>query len=154
MSTSQDFDSLTEEVKEKRDVGIVTSAFLPRRLDLTPTESADQLVADQRFSPLGLWHVIDTAAARRILLLILGRDLAYGDATMAAADAEDLADRWLGLTTDPRVFLTNGTWGEDSVYSGEGSGPSWVPITESTFDAGVIAVDDQRAVILWVQDED
>jgi hypothetical protein len=31
---------------------------------------------------------------------------------------------------------------------------SWDTITESTFDAGVIAIDDRRTVLFWVQDED
>jgi hypothetical protein len=143
------FEIVTERLRIQRDCGIVTSAQLARPPGLTACECADRVVAAQGFTTLGpRWRALDVDAARRALLRILEKDLAYGAEVMAAVDAADLAERWLGLSADPRAFFANGAWAEPRVE------PSWDPLTPSTFDAGIVAVDEQRIVLLCVQDED
>ncbi len=147
----------SEIVRRKRSCGTVTSAFIAREADVQDVEAADRLAAAQGFALLGpRWRRIDLAAARRIIERILERDLAYDTAVMPADDAASLAEQWLGLTSESRAFFTNGTWSEGPVQTAPRAtaGPSWDPITDSTFDAGVVAVDQERAVMLWVQDED
>jgi len=53
-------------------------------------------------------------------------------------------------------FFTNGTFHEESRELGSNvtQGPGWNPVTEATFDTGVIVVAKRSAACLWVEDED
>src|SRR5688500_59317 len=157
MSASGDLERFIAEVAAKRDSGIVTSVSAARGPSTTEREAADCIAVAQGFAALGAgWRSVDSRTARQILVHVLGEDLAYGVAIMARKEAEALADRWLSLTSQPRAFFTNGTWADPPLHTAPGTtaGPSWDPITSSTFDAGVIAIDADRSVIFWVQVQD
>lgn len=72
--------------------------------------------------------------------------LAYGaDAPNAASVAE--AGNALGDLTGDAVFLGNGRWQG-------GTSVGWNPLTDATFDCGVLGYDEQWAFIFWVEEED
>lgn len=63
--------------------------------------------------------------------------------------AASLAADWLAITGSDATYFTNGTWGQPAAQS-----TGWQPISNATFDAGIIAVAPQVSAILWVEDED
>jgi hypothetical protein len=141
---------LSEELGRKRGCGIVTIALAARLPDLSDQAAADRVVQAEGFSGLGdRWRGLDEEGAKRALRRLLERDLAYATTTMSQGEAAGFIDRWLLLSSAPRSFWTNGPWAHPSEPSWH-----WDPITASTFDGGVVAVDDVRAVLLLVQDED
>ncbi|MEO1075960.1 MAG: hypothetical protein AAFX41_08350 [Bacteroidota bacterium] len=86
---------------------------------------------------------------------MLHQDLAYDSDRMPLREAERLAEAFLSMFEDP-VVLTNGSWGIPTTQTSERlrTGPSWFPITDSTFDGGIVCVGRERVGIVWVQDED
>jgi hypothetical protein len=67
---------------------------------------------------------------------------------MEPETAHLIAESFLGLFSPPHArYYTNGSFEE---HSAEG----WAPITESTFDHGVVACDDESIGIMWAHDED
>jgi hypothetical protein len=145
------------EIHFKRNAGKVTSAFATRTPAESPTAEASTLARAQGFTPPpDGWREVDRPTTLGIVTRILHRDLAYEAPLMAAADAERLAAAFLHLTPDAEYHFTNGSWDDPPVQMNAGPtrGPSWNPISSSTFDAGVICVGLNGCSILWVEDED
>lgn len=95
---------------------------------------------------------IEADEARRVLVRVLHRDLAYDEELMPLGDAERLADAILGLVPGAQLY-TNGTFGQ--LRDGETpSDASWNPATAATLDTGVIGLSPSGAVCVWVADED
>jgi len=95
--------------------------------------------------------------AEQILTRILHKDMAYNSEVMPERSAAELSAGFLrGFDDGAASFFTNVD------YSGEGralgpstwAGPDWKPVTEATFDAGVIAISGVQAACLWIEDED
>ncbi len=103
----------------------------------------DEFVATLGFRGLGeAWIELSIQAAKTLAKELLFKDLAYSVAMMSEDEAAMLAERFFNLF-DPSVrCFTN------SNLSG-----SW-PITDATFDAGVVCLGSLRIGILWVEDED
>jgi hypothetical protein len=141
---------LRELALSKRQVGVLTFEFRERsHLSGSPESTADSFVASLGFKQLGkAWRVIDRAAALGCLQHILYHDLAYQQPLMEQKTAQFIAESFLALFSayDCR-FCTNGSFDERSMLG-------WTPITESTFDHGVIAFDEKRIGMIWAQDED
>ncbi len=98
---------------------------------------------------------IDLSAAHRLIQLVLSQDLAYNSETMPADLAEDLAGRFLNeFGTEGVQFFTNGTFHETPGPHLTWSGVSWNPVTEATFDTGVLVISPKCSGCLWVEDED
>ncbi len=149
------WDQVSESIRRARSAGIVTTALVRREARIPVLKAADRLAVANGFAPLGhRWRRIELDTAHRILVSLLERDLAYGATIMSAQAAGTLAGQFLALTAPPRAFFTNGTWAGSSTPAAAAAEGSWDPITESTFDAGIIAVDDDVSVMLWVQEED
>ena len=145
------------EIADKRSLGTVTTAAIPRDPGRSARDAADQIASSQTFRQLGdRWLEVDDPTAYKIVARLLRKDMAYGVPIMAPEEAARLAHEFMLLTGTPRVCLTNGGWLEDPISTSPTTkiGPSWDPITESTFDAGVIFVDEDAVVMLWVEDED
>lgn len=148
---------LRDTIERKRSCGLITCKSVDVTYSSDARSTADRIVAECGFRGLGAkWRSIERDAARTILVKLLEQDLAFGGEVMSASDAAVLADRWLEAASRSGAYLTNGNWAEPSkpVTSRASAGASWDPISESTFDAGVIAVDEHHASIFWVQDED
>ncbi len=73
---------------------------------------------------------------------------------MPLARAKQLAHEFVASHETEAKFLINADWSE---YFAPRQGPygfGWNNLTESTFDAGVVAVGQRYASCVWVEDED
>lgn len=111
----------------------------------------DSYVKGLGFHDIGAaWREVDLASAKKILMRILYKDLAYDQELMPLADAQTLADQVIDLCGSNASFYTNGDYDlEENKQSVE-----WTPITNATFDTGVIFVGESQIGLLWVEDED
>lgn len=89
----------------------------------------------------------DETTARAIIGTLLWKDMAYGTECMPKAQAEQLARDILAAHADEQSrYYSNGDWTKSE---------SWNPLTEATFDAGVIVSrGNGEYFCLWVEDED
>jgi len=88
-----------------------------------------------------------------VLRLVLHHDLAHGHEVMPEERASSLADQFLNqFPTQGTSYYTNGEFGRKT--PGSADGPSWVPVTDATFDTGVLVLSQHSAGCLWVMDED
>ena len=74
---------------------------------------------------------------------------------MPLAEAAELATAFFDLAPEPHSYFTNGEWthvldAPDPVATLNG----WDPISDATFDAGIICIGDGMAALLWVEVED
>jgi hypothetical protein len=85
--------------------------------------------------------------ALEILIAILWKDMAYESEFMPQAQAAELARQFLDEHSVPgSKYYSNGNWALRE---------SWNPLTEATFDTGIIIVrPDHRIACFWVEDED
>jgi hypothetical protein len=117
-----------------------------------PRGVADALARGLGFRALGPgWQELARGEARATLAAVLARNLAYETALMAEAEAYGLADEFLGRFGTGARFFTNGDLGTRA--AGVPSA-GWDPLTEATFDTGVVVVDADRAALFWFEDED
>jgi len=111
------------------------------------TEIIDDYVATLGFSTLrGKWIAIDRTVAQSLLTVVLHKDLAYKMEAMTLDFASTAAKCFIDIFSKEARFFTNGTWLNDTA--------GWTPITNATFDAGVVAFDELQIGVLWVEDED
>lgn len=88
----------------------------------------------------------DRATAQAILTHLLWKDMAYEGECMPQEQAVDYAASLFDEVDPSAKYYSNG-----NVVAGE----SWNPLTESTFDAGIICVESTgRSICIWFQDED
>jgi hypothetical protein len=89
----------------------------------------------------------DAETAHGILGTLLWKDMAYGTECMPRERADQLAREVLaGHTSAKSRFYSNGDWTKSQ---------SWNPLTEATFDAGLIVnCGDHRYFCIWFEDED
>jgi len=102
-------------------------------------------------------HAIDGAAARRVAIRILHRDLAYARELMDESLAETLVDKFFQvLGSVPLQYYTNGTFDRMPLRVGAGlsSSCSWLAMTEAAYDTGILVLGSDRSGYLWVEDED
>lgn len=110
----------------------------------------DGLAREAGLDPLGRsWIEVDAARARRFLVAILHKDLAYKSDVMPERRAEWLADQFLSA-----FGRFNGRFATNSPDSPDGFPFSWTPATTYTFDAGIAVLGESGAGIYWVADED
>ena len=76
-------------------------------------------------------------------------DVAYNMPLMTIELAEGLARRFLVCCGEGADFVTNGSLARTSKGGG-----AWSPLTDATFDAGIVGISSSRVGLLWVEDED
>jgi hypothetical protein len=84
------------------------------------------------------YREIDGASARASVLRLLHRDMAYDAEIMPMDRAGQLADRFFSQFGDGSRYFTN----------------NWCPVTDATFDEGILVLGQHRSGCLWVEDED
>ena len=144
-----DFQALRELALSKRIFGRLT---IEHQLlsESSPVESECVNEFLKRFGFTGSHadlHQINRKEAAQQAVLVLNRDLAYGVEVMTKPEAQQIASSFLNCFERPTVrYFTNG----------ERIGNNWAgnPISDSTFDQGIIALNDEAIGILWAQDED
>lgn len=152
-------DDLRTRLVAARDCGVLHLEIRDR--DPALDGSAPRAVADALVAALGLvpagdrWNALDRAQAAWIVQEILHRDLAYCGELMDPATASAFAEEFLGQFDEEASFFTNSDFATHLVFINQnGFAAGWQPLTEATFDSGVVAVDRRRVGILWVEDED
>ncbi len=105
---------------------------------------------------LSCYKEIDETAARHLVWRVLHRDMAYNTEIMPDARAAELTDRFLAQFGPGTRYFTNGTWHLLPVAEAGTviAGASWDPVTDATFDTGVLAISPECSGCLWVMDED
>jgi hypothetical protein len=84
--------------------------------------------------------------AAHVLAVAGTTSLAYGRAAPRQSSLED-SKCALGDLADSATFIGNGRW-EDAPCV------SWTPLTNATFECGVMGFDSAHAFIFWVEEED
>ena len=147
---------LHREISTARSAGVVhvlvRHAVRPPSADLITW--LDSVLSDVGFRPLsGAWREVSRPDAVSVVQNILHRDLAYRAEIMPAWLAAELANRFCELFPESTRYFTNGTW-ETGPSGQPDQARTWSPLTEATFDAGVIAVTDGFVGVAWAEDED
>ncbi|MEP6763828.1 MAG: hypothetical protein ABJB66_05915 [Gemmatimonadaceae bacterium] len=144
-------------IQERRDAGNTTCATLPTVDREDYRAKADRIATVHHLQPLGeAWLEISGYDAHMIAAAVLHRDLAHQSEIMSHAEAVELAEAFFDLAPEPHVCFTNGAWADlfDEENESVSDSVSFDPISNATFDAGVICVGDGVTAILWVEDED
>jgi len=149
---ADDYVNVVDEIKSKRTGGVVHCGYLADSWGLAAVASAFSLSPDT-----SKYRQIAKIEALQILTRVLHKDMAYDSEIMPEHTARELGVSFLqGFEDESAAFFTN------IDYSRAGQqlnldvwcGPSWNPVTNATFDAGVIAISANRSACLWVEDED
>jgi hypothetical protein len=125
----------------------------------------DHLIVANACRPISArWIPINSLDARSRLVGVLTRDLAYGGERMPLEDGARFTDRFVTLFGSESRYYTNGSFRFDlergkwvPVDSSQRTvrvGGRWTPITDATFDTGVVVLSDKRIGMLWVMDDD
>lgn len=118
-------------------------------VDAAPEMRADAYVASLGFHKIGeSWNRLSRNDARGFLVGILKESMAYHLPMLEEKDAERVSEAFLArFSSAEATFLSN------SKVVGPGCIAS-SPISKSTFDAAVVALDALRIGIVCVEDED
>jgi hypothetical protein len=154
----QDANSIADRICSQRKCGC-TTCVIQARDAATPAsgnvlDSVDDFVTAQGFQGIGAgWVEISRLQSHTILTSILHKDLAYGSPLMKENQASELAEEFLSTFAGNAQFFTNGNeiLPDADPNSVPGSGNS---LSTSTFDTGVVCLDESCVGMLWVEDED
>jgi hypothetical protein len=150
---------LRSQVQELRGVGHVIIDYKRRAAndfhDGSIYKKVDRYVEALGFRPLDMqWRLIDRQEARYILHKVIAFDLAYGDQLMPDSSADSLINVFLSYFPEATQFVTNVDMNVHDLDNIVRQGHSWIPITQSTFDAGVVCISPNETGLMWVEDED
>jgi hypothetical protein len=96
---------------------------------------------------------VSETLALQIARSILHKDIAYHTEIMPLPRADELARKFLASFRGPPVdYFSNGSFTHHD--DGSVTLSSWSPLTEATFDTGIIVLDAGHVGCLWVEDED
>jgi hypothetical protein len=98
--------------------------------------------------PWGALNSITREEAHRTLAYLAAYDLAYDCPADSIKVAEECARVFVESFAEDCLFLTNFASPVDATAR------SWRPLTNSTFDGGVIAIASERGGVFWFEDED
>ena len=141
-----------EEIKAKRTAGKLHCGYLPHSTELPLVASKFLLSTD-----LENYRRVAKSEAEQILIRILHKDMAYDCEIMSEKSAAALSTAFLHNFEDSTAsFFTNINHSEEEKKSGPLTWEvrDWRPVTNATFDAGIIAISDSEAACLWIEDED
>ena len=123
-----------------------------------PRAAADDLARSLGFRAIGeAWDVLYPAYAARTLARLLHQWQAYPSEFMPPAEAQALAEEFVGSFGYDPLCLTNVNWYEGKPrkqFDANDPPFSWRPITESVYDAGVVCFGGGRVGMLWFEEND
>jgi hypothetical protein len=113
----------------------------------------DEYLTRLQFEKLGAAAIeLDRASAELFLTSILHLDMAYSCQCMEIGSARETSKLFLNQFQANAKFYTNAT------TSGRADGlltlSAWHPITNATFDSGILAFDEEKIGLIWLEDED
>jgi hypothetical protein len=152
------FKQLQADILGSRTFGCTTVALADRVGQFSNSAAEiDAFVSSLGFKGISdRWQLVSISDANTILAHVLARDLAYNGPIMAESAAQSLSDRFLAFFDRDVLCFTNGTYHVPPVESSNAvqvrAGTD--PISESTFDTGVVCLDTRRIGIVWMEDED
>jgi hypothetical protein len=120
-----------------------------------PEEALDALAADLEFRTLGpYWIEIPRRIALKLLTQLIASELAYPEEVVSAAEAAELAARFVALFPASARYFTNGAVsGETAIYDVDGNEVvGWRSLSEADLDNGVIAFSDTMVGMIWAED--
>ncbi len=140
--------NLLEKVAIDRKAVFDVRSHVPCSEDLT--KNLDQYVESLRYHGIeGAWHTVTAAAGLEFLVHAAQFNLAFEfDRYASYPDALELSEAFFELFEEPFECWISWWVGSDGKYK------SWTPISDSTFDRGVVLVDSFKIGILWFEDED
>jgi hypothetical protein len=97
------------------------------------------------------WIKVEKEDALKILNYILSRDMAYDFELDTKPMANQLSSYFIDQFGSEAQFYTNGEFHEELGFYRLGS---WISITNSIFDTGVLVVDQSKIGIFWAEDND
>ncbi|GGB44036.1 hypothetical protein [Fictibacillus barbaricus] len=97
------------------------------------------------------WKRVEKENAHKIIDYLLSRDMAYDFELDTKPMANRLSSYFFDQFTPEAQFYTNGEFNEERGFFALGS---WISITNSVFDTGVLVVDQRKIGILWAEDND
>jgi hypothetical protein len=140
---------------EKRDAGLVhfdirNRADVSRASDIA---AVDEFVTELNHNKLSsLWKQFKKYDAERLVTSILHKDMAYQYECMEIGLARATMRRFFDLFSESARFYSNAEFRPEN--GGLVSIGSYQPITNATFDSGIVAIDDNLIGFIWVEDED
>jgi hypothetical protein len=151
------FEDLRDRIRAARRCGVVHVELRDRSAigadGLDDREACDALTRALRFRTLGPhWVALDPEQGHHVAYEVLWRDLAYLEEIMDPAVAEELARAFLAHFDTGARFFTNRTC-LDPTFGVGGNAEGWA-VTEAASETGIIAVDQHRVGMLWVEDQD
>ena len=120
-----------------------------------PAPALDALAAEAGYRGLGAgWVEVPRRIAAKILLHVVGGELAYPEEVVPPERAEALAQRFLALFPAGARFFTNGAVsGDFAIYDRAGDEVlGWRSLSEAPLDNGVAAIGGGRVGLLWAED--
>jgi hypothetical protein len=139
---------LLDSFRRGRAAGLTRVWIGPVPADGTPEAIAAQLGYVPAADAL---RAIDLEEAASLLEWLYRESVAYGACGPASSRVlDEVYEALLDLRSD-RIFWTNGDWYRR--LKG-GRSASWAPLSDATFDVGVIGRDADHAFIFWVEEED
>lgn len=152
---------LFKEIEETRECGAVYLAMheRPENTDWEAVVLENFVITTISLEKLSVSLVqIDKAKAQSILALLLYKDMAYESEIMPIDRADYLVERFCDLFTNKASYFSNSTRNKNDYFNTgkafELGLNSWNPLTEATFDSGIIVCDDERIGVAWFEDED
>lgn len=95
--------------------------------------------------------------ASQIIISLLHKDMAYEAKIMKMSEAKEFANHFFSFFDKDALYYSNSDWNKNKYSKDEkfkfGLG-AYNPLTDSTFDSGVIICDSKKIGIAWFQDED
>lgn len=135
----------------RRNAGWVRVSFVSNYHDPLPKVLARLGLQCAEFPDPQLREV-PRSEARSILVSLLRQDMAYRAELMPQAEAESFADQFLGnFSSDDARFITNLDQPDNPARPFDGG---YSPMTQSTFDGGIIGIENSLVGCFWVEDED
>lgn len=150
--------ALARDLERAREPSYPLTLELRRLAAAAPDDAApalDALAAEAGYRGLGAaWVEVPRRIAAKILLHVVGGELAYPAEVVPRERAEALAERFLALFPAGARFFTNGAVsGAFAIYDRAGEEVlGWRSLSEAPLDNGVAAIGGGRVGLIWAED--
>ncbi len=152
--TNRKLQQLNDNLK-KRSAGLVHCDI---QIRFDPTGDCSVNRVDDYIAGLGhkridkQWIELKITDAERLLTTLLHKDMAHRCESMPIDLVLATIRLFFDQFSETAKFFTNAEWHPDK--AGVLSIQTWNPITNATFDSGIVACDNHQIGMIWIEDED